>query len=480
VEKQNIVYRNDNGSMITDTPLSVLKVTPAPTFSSITTDSAGNIYAVGYQGENEISDFGDNLKTVNNALYSAFIIKYDKTGKAQWVKNVTGGGRPYFLSVAAAPDGIYAAGFQFGDQPFNYGDNVTAKSNNRYDFNPNAVLVKYDYNGKTLWAKSVSYLFTQERSNDKSLFKAVTVAKDGSVYVTGHQDSENAADYGNGKTIITSDNAVIIKYDRDGNAQWVKNVKGAGSAQYNAMTAAPDDSIYVAGKQTFHAGYMHPPGDTLEYGGITTEGYHAEDGPLLVKYDAEGNAQWVKTLIAPDAQYNTLKVAPNGSIYVAGSIHGDSPVTGKSSNLIVDFGDNVTVAANKYKAVAVIAKYSPDGDVLWAKTADIDNSSLFNSISVTAGGDIYAVGGLTGKSSTHDYSHNKKTAIIHKYDSQGNKLWEKTADGEHSSMLRSSAYADGKIVLTGEQYGQGIYDYGSVKISAPSPYKNTVIMVLQE
>jgi hypothetical protein len=200
------------------------------------------------------------------------------------------------------------------------------------------------------------------------------------------------------------------------------------------MAAAPDGSIYVAGKQTFHAGYMHPR-DTLEYDEITTEGYHMENGPLLIKYDSDGNAQWVKTLAAEYAQYNTLKIAPDGSIYVAGSIHGYSPDLDKSSNLIVDFGDNVTVTANRYNAVAVIAKYTPDGDALWAKTAGIDNSSLFNSISVAANGDVYAMGGLTGKSSTMDHKYNKKTAIIHKYDSQGNKLWGKTAVGEHSSML---------------------------------------------
>ncbi len=112
----------------------------------------------------------------------------------------------------------------------------------------------------------------------------VAVSADGSVYVTG-VTAENGGD------------AVILKFDANGNLLWERAWGGAASDQGFAVATASDGSVYIAGTAT-------------SFGPSSA-------GLFVVKFDSAGNLVWQR--ISDGAAGNAVVVAPDGSVYAAGT-----------------------------------------------------------------------------------------------------------------------------------------------------------------
>ena len=143
---------------------------------------------------------------------------------------------------------------------------------------PKIFVVKFAPNGSLTWQRIWNGTTIRGLGRPD-----VAVSADGSVYVTG----------------ITADNgndAVLLKFDSGGTLLWERTWGGSQSDAGLAVATGLDGSAYITGTETsFGSGF----------------------GQFVVKFDSAGNLVWQK--IAERANGNAVAVAPDGSVYAAGT-----------------------------------------------------------------------------------------------------------------------------------------------------------------
>jgi hypothetical protein len=163
---------------------------------------------------------------------------------------------------------------------------------------------------------------------------------------------------------------------------------------------------------------------------------HEYDDAVVARFTPDGTLLWARTYGGNgyDA-FCSVAVATNGDIITAGSTDStDGDFPGR------DDGRD-----------AVIARFTPDGTLLWARTYGGNGYDHFYSVVVATNGDIIATGLI---SSTDEHSPalpGSKGAGIARFTSDGTLLWANTYGGDGSSVFYSVAVAtNGDIIATGE------------------------------
>ena len=324
----------------------------------------------------------------------------------------------------------------------------------------NAIIVKYDLNGNVIWAKSAGGTHTTH-------FNSVAVAADG--YVAVGISMSTDAPWGN----YGAADAIIVKYDFDGNIVWAVNTGGTDSEEYTSVAAAPDGYVAVGFSYSKDApwgsndgidavaiivkydrqGHMvwskhagGTGGDFFRSVAITGDGGYIAVGDsdsadavwgnngdadaIIVKYDSHGNIVWAKNIGGPARDlFKSVATVSDGYI-AAGMSYGSSKYWGNNG----DFD-------------AIIVKYNLHGDVMWARNTGGADYDCFDSVMAAAGGYI-AVG---NSSSTNAQWGNKGDydAIIVKYNRNGNIVWANNIGGKGFDLLSSIAAASNGYVSTG-------------------------------
>jgi hypothetical protein len=189
--------------------------TTAPGYSyfyGISLDSNNNIYVGGYLNGDGTYDFGNSV-TVSGAYNGAniIVIKYNSGGTTQWARSTASAtGGSYLMNITADTTGnAYAVGYATGDGTTGFGDDVSVNiSNDAWD----ALIIKYDTDGTSQWAKNV----TGDLANtDYSTFYGAAVDSSGNTYAVGEADGETTYNLGNSISITgtyAGANGLIVKY----------------------------------------------------------------------------------------------------------------------------------------------------------------------------------------------------------------------------------------------------------------------------
>ena len=346
----------------------------------IDVDATGNVYVAG---------------SIVVSLSEYFIIKYDANGTQLWVSRYGGteGTSSELAAMVVDPAGnVYATGSSAGDY----------------------ATIKYDANGNELWVARYRGPYGGGPAT------AIAVDAAGNVYVTGAiSGCYEGTDY------------ATIKYDANGNEQWIARYNAPGDWYDSAQAIAVDTS-----------GNVYVTGDSYE------GGWRGKAGYATIKYDSNGNELWVARYNGPDILNDTptsLAVDAVGNVYVTGY----SQVPGDTS-------DYATI------------KYDDNGNEKWV--ARYNGKAHFEdplSLVIDAAGNVY-VAGSTKTDNGKDY-----TTI--KYDNNGNEKWLAQYDGPGTSwdpmesnsddIAESLAVdAEGNVYVTGSSLGSvGGYDYTTVK-----------------
>lgn len=291
--------------------------------ADIAVDSKGSVYVLG--GAFEYNDveptFDHNTQAERDDECwdtpdsNLLIIKYDTGGKQLWAVCYGGPANdedsPWEIAVDKA-DNIYVVGYtEAGGKPTKF---VTAK---------------YHTNGSQLWVSL--YAGEKDRSSVPS---ALTVDGMGNVYVTGWgADLDSYADI------------VTVKYDTKGKQKWVARYRQPGkkSVSANAIVLDHAGNVLVTGHIT-----------VLPWEGCLA-GEHARKKAdfVTLKYDSNGNEQWVAHYEAPEGDtvwtYD-LMVDAEDSIYVIGYIDSDS--------LIIKYDPNgKEKSVRRLKTMSEMAKF---------------------------------------------------------------------------------------------------------------------------
>lgn len=229
-----------------------------------------NMYPGLYRGFGRIFFDADyNFLTSTELANSSFFIrKYSYNGDSVWSRTFKPAGTiaaRWRGAVADSKDNIITSGYM---DKIGVGD--------RYDY----MTVKYSGNGDLIWAN-------RYESGVDNINSSIAIDNSDNVYVTGGSEINNL-----------NYNIVTLKYAPDGTTVWTRSFDGGG---------------FDYGKDI----------EVDNYGNVYISGVAVGYGAILLKYDVNGNFQWLRNQpeVSFSTQYPLLKLDKAGDPYLLFSIN---------------------------------------------------------------------------------------------------------------------------------------------------------------
>jgi len=175
----------------------------------------------------------------------------------------------------------------------------------------------------------------------------------GNVYLTGNTESEVG--------LVTPDGfdtnlqgisaAFVAKFDPNGKLVWATYYGDGATTSGNDIGLDMFGNVYVLGNTTCPSSDLATPGAYDS----SCQGSHEM---FLVKFDPQGQRLWGTYIGGPDNEYSAaLSVSPPGNVYLIGTT--DSP-----QGIVPALSTDPTFGGVRD---AVIAKFSPHGQLRWAR-----------------------------------------------------------------------------------------------------------------
>ena len=385
----------------------------------VTTDAQGNVYMAGkYE---ELANFsGTVLPCQGN--HDIFLAKYSPAGDLTWIRTGGGGSGDYALCVATDKNAyVYIAGEIEGtnETVIFPGSSATLTCESSNDI----FLAKYTLDGDLIWAKRAGGW-----DNEKT--RGITLDNDSNVYICGYIHSyanfDNITVNGHGNT-----DAYVAKYNKDGDCQWVRVMGGPERDEAQGIVSDGDGNVYVTGMYKNAAVFgnqtIYTPDDFMDQ--------------FLVKFDTNGNMQWVRKGTGSYDQVGWGVTMDNsGKIYATGEFN--------ASMLLGSTQLNTAGAADVY-----VTCYNAQGDLQWARRAGGNQVDRARGIG-TDGFNIYITGQFGG---TANFGAITRTAadgsdaFMAGMDDAGNFQWA-TSVGGAADGPEDLGYESG-ICITADNHG---------------------------
>jgi hypothetical protein len=426
-------------------------------------NSNGGVYVSGYFVTDTICFGTDTLFHTNNFGSDIFLAKYDAAGNVLWAKNFASGrayGDADDYDIAADGNGnvYFTAGLFIDSAVFGNFTLHNDTANSSYTLS-DVVVVKCDSSGNVLWAKVMG-------GKTNELPAGICVDNHNNVFVTGRFNSSSIP-FGN-TTLATSAyfDVFIIKYDSLGNEVWGKSASGNNWEFGRSLASDALGNIYVTG--FFNSDILHFDNILLFNSALNIDEF------FIAKYDTNGNAIWAKKAVGGDDDAGEdVTVDDVGNIVATGYF--------RSPTLAFD---NVILTNNfiaGYHEV-FITKFDPLGNVIWAKNAGGYDDDIGTGICTDANNAVYVTGryGLPDAIFGNDTCLNSGTSgtgdvFVVKYDSGGNELWVKTANGNGDDQGNSIC-----IDSNGDIYVTGFYwisvSFGNIALNNTGPSGSEIFL----
>lgn len=374
-----------------------------------------------------------------------------------WARTVSAGAsNTQFNAIAVDGTGnVYVVGYQDSVGLYDYGGGVTATGS--CPGCNNAVIIKYDSSGTALWARTV----THTGGSPTSQFTGVAVDSAGNVYAAGYQsDSVVTYDYGSGVTSIgaaAGTNAVLVKYDSNGNTQWALTPTGCGITQsvFKAVTVDSASNIYAVGYQS--------DANICNYGAVGVTGFTTFNNPILLKVSTAGTAIWgiTNSTGGTGGQFYAVTTDFAGNIYAVGN-HNDNSAYNYAG---------IVVSGASPGGNAMIVKFDGAGTGIWGSSPTAAaNATYFQGVATDPAGNAYAAGFQFGNSTvTYGAAVNAtgpavgNNAVVVKYSAAGAPVWANSVvTGAGATQFNAVAVdSASNVFAVGTQVNGGVYDYGS-------------------
>lgn len=303
-------------------------------------------------------------------------------------------------------------------------------------------IAKIDPSGNYVWVRHGENYY-----DDRGL--GMCLDENGNVYVTGTCWGGITFD-GNYQSLPSSytDNIFIVKYDANGNFQWLK-VCGTDVGDDHGHDIASDwnGNLYVTGFISSYCFGENGP-STAVFDGLNTASPN-DSLAFLVKMTTAGNFTWVRTFDGEDIQKdNRVAVDPLGNPYVCGGFHGT-----------VNFGTQ-TRSSNGGRDI-FITKYSDAGNHLFVQTAGSSLDDRADGMVIGKDNHVYITGEFRDKvgfgldSINNNGGPGGRDIFVARMDLNGNWKWAKKAGSNGGSDRGTAITINNKfnIFLTGQFKG---------------------------
>lgn len=398
-------------------------------------DSHGNIILTGYFDGNIDFDAGDGTFFMNSSYESSYLLKYDSFGNFIWAKSFQGNNDVNSNSLIIDNLGnIYSVGDFYGKADFDPNEGEYEIDSNGSGLYDDIYISKLNSDGEFVWAKSVG-------ANSWDTPYSIAISPNHQfIYITGFFRSTVDFDPDEDSYILESEGAgdmFLLKLDSNGNFIWVNQIGGGLGDEGRSVTTDNTGNIYVTGSfrnTAYVTGY-----DSNIYSNGSADVY-------LAKYSESGSLLWIKTFGGTNGDYGLLvKTDQNENIYISGTYEG-----------VVDFDPSESeylLTSTTNDKSTFIAKFSPIGDFIWAKSIDNPIQVPYPaecSLNVDNTNNVYLSGYYGG---TVDFDPNEgiyaleslglTNGYILKLNQHGEFVWVISLDGSESSASKiTSLYID--------------------------------------
>jgi hypothetical protein len=338
--------------------------------SALVLDDGGNVYVT---GESWVGIVGNLMDFVT--------VKYDADGQERWVNHYRTPGYKFSGASAIALDG--SGGVLVCGRSYASDNQVTGSA---------IIILKYDNKGKL--QKEIAYPTGEDVGGT-----AMRLDRKGNIYVVGDSGSidNHTSQY------------LTVKFDPSGNMVWAERYKGPQNANVPiGLELDSQGNVYVSGSSA-----SKPASFGFDF--------------ATVKYDVNGNEQWVRRydrlVRGGEDQAKAMGIDNAGNIYVTGS----------------------SGALSDYATV----KYDTNGQELWVAlyNGPANDNDFPSNLVLDKAGNVYIAG-----SSVKEKGLNYDINII-KYDTNGQKIWDTWYSGPGASWDIPNALkldAAGNIYVTGQ------------------------------
>ena len=269
--------------------------------------------------------------------------------------------------------------------------------------------------------------------SDREEFYDLTAVPGGYVAVGyGRVGTFNTGDWA-GITGKGEVDAIIVKYDTEGNVLWKKNFGGSAQDVFESVTTVSDGVVAV--------GHSYPNSfGNGDWAGVTGKG--AVDG-IVVKFNNDGNVVWKKHFGANQGDWFRRVVTVSDGVVLVGE------------SWAFDNGDWAGVKKKEGMTNGIIIKYDNAGNVVWKKNFGGSVGDLFLGATAVSDG-IIVVGNCAFYSNASfnidDWAGAKmigvREASIVKYDHSGNIVWNKYFGGvEWDEFIAVTEVSDGYVAV---------------------------------
>jgi len=215
---------------------------------------------------------------------------------------------------------------------------------------------------------------------------------------------------------------------------WANGAGGTGGEVGNGIASDPGGNVITTGN--FYS-------SSITFGSVTLSLGGTQD-VFVVKYDGSGNALWAKRAGGTGScEGHGIATDAGGNIFITGMYGGS--ITFDTITLLNSGGGSYDM---------FVAKYDPNGNVLWAKKAGGLAWDQGTGIAADDSGNVLVTGHYGSSSITFGTTTLTNSGFVDifivKYDGSGNVLWAKKAGGNHNDYgIGISTDANGNALVTG-------------------------------
>ncbi len=365
--------------------------------------------------------------------YDGFVAKYDSTGTLLWAFKVGGEKEDMINAVTLDDSGnIYITGY-FG-KGTNYFAGTTTVTDTVQSLTSGSFFIsKYNSDGEFIWVRVAI-------SSSEPMSGLDVAANDNAVYAIGQ--TEAWATFGSllMNSSPTKNDIFLIKYDFDGNEQWLVDCGGNG-----------DDipqSLDIDNNTLFFTGYFDGSQIKMNDKDGTTintinNAQNGTNDAVIASYDFNGNHIWSETIRSTKDERGRGIVAVEDSIYLTGVVDNNTNFPGYSANPVTTSSGGDIFISSHAKA---------DGKTGWVKIipcTDTGNEQG-KDIDTDGAGNLFIVGSfeedlLFPNSVTLSEIGNDSDPFIASYTTNGTFNWALSAgsgDYENAHCVSAASVND--------------------------------------